>query len=112
MVALHILLAAQNQRNGLVYHVIGQEQHCFLLVTGSTGAAIFKIYRTTVNFKSPLLQHAISGHIAGGFLAMVISNKIHINALRVATVISDGSIKAGAITCQLRAYAIVNLRAT
>ena len=101
MVALHVLLTAQNQRNRLVNHVIAQQQYCFLLVTNSAGAAVFEINRATINFLSTSLQHTIRSHFAGSLFAVVVGNKVHVNSLSMAAVITDSSVEIAAVTEKL-----------
>ena len=58
------------------------------------------------------MQHTVRSHFAGSLFAVVVGNKVHVNSLSMAAVITDSSVEIAAVTEKLGAYAVVNFICT
>ena len=89
MVSLDVLLLAENQWNGLIYHCIVKQQHILFFIADRACAALAEIDRTAEQLKPVFTQYAGRVHAALRLFAGVICHKIHIEMLICPNKITD-----------------------
>ena len=107
VVALHVLLGAEDEGNGLVDGGVIQEQHVLFFVADGTGGAVLEVDGAAEELEGRFLQHAGGVDAAGGLLPPVDGVVVHIQLAAGFQKIADVGLQRAVVAGQVDLAALV-----
>jgi hypothetical protein len=97
VVALDVVLVAENYGHGLVDHVVAKDQHVLGLVALGAAGAVDKVDGGAQGLLGSVVKDAVLAHVGDGVLAALAHHVVHVQVVLAVGEVAQPNVGAGAV---------------